>query len=146
VRIVFVIGPDLRGWARATQARIKWPRVLVLAGVIGETPPRFDEFFSVGETDCAAPGWHYPECVNYRPESIRRLAEDAGFRFRQLDWRHPRRTWGLFYKPSFDDSWFVNRPLTWNNWMDYGPRYLLLISDWGAVYSLLRTLILSPRA
>jgi hypothetical protein len=67
-------------------------------------------------------GWLYPECANYRPDSIRRLAEDAGFRFRQLDWRHPRQTWGLFYKQTFDDSWFAARPLTWNNWMDYGRR------------------------
>jgi hypothetical protein len=78
--------------------------------------------FQPADADCTAPGWLYPECANYRPDSIRRLAEDAGFRFRQLDWRHPRQTWGLFYKQTFDDSWFAARPLTWNNWMDYGRR------------------------
>jgi SAM-dependent methyltransferase len=72
--------------------------------------------------DFSTPGWHYPTSVKYRPDTINRLGEDAGFRFRQLDWRHPRQTWGLFYKPSFDDSWFVARPLTWNNLMDYGQR------------------------
>jgi SAM-dependent methyltransferase len=93
-----------------------------LQGISPATKGAMLATFLIGEKDCTAPGWHYPECVNYRPESMRRFAEDAGFRFRQLDWRHPRQTWGLFCKPSFDDSWFVSRPLTWNNWMDYGPR------------------------
>jgi hypothetical protein len=29
------------------------------------------------------------------------LAHEAGFRFTQLNWQHPRQQWALFSKPDF---------------------------------------------
>jgi SAM-dependent methyltransferase len=70
--------------------------------------------FLIGEEDCAQTGWIYPECVNYRPATLERAAEDVNLRFEILDWKHPRQTWALFAAPEFNSTWFKDRPLTWN--------------------------------
>ena len=70
--------------------------------------------FLIGDEDAAQTGWIYPECVNYRPATLERAAEDVNLRFEILDWKHPRQTWALFAAPEFDSTWFKNRPLTWN--------------------------------
>ena len=70
--------------------------------------------FLAGEEDSPTKGWVYPECVNYRPATMRQAAADAGLRFELLDWKHPRQTWALFAAPKFDSGWFKNKPLTWN--------------------------------
>src|SRR6516164_7282102 len=46
--------------------------------------------FLPGKEDSSTRGWIYPECVNYRPATMRQAAADAGLRFELLDWRHPR--------------------------------------------------------
>jgi SAM-dependent methyltransferase len=70
--------------------------------------------FLVGEEDSARTGWIYPECVNYRPATLERIAADVNLRFEMLDWKHPRQTWALFAAPKFDSIWFKDKPLTWN--------------------------------
>jgi SAM-dependent methyltransferase len=70
--------------------------------------------FLAGEEDVPSKGWVYPECVNYRPATMRHAAAEAGLRFELLDWKHPRQTWALFAAPKFDSGWFKNKPLTWN--------------------------------
>jgi SAM-dependent methyltransferase len=70
--------------------------------------------FLLGEQDSPTRGWVYPECVNYRPQTIRQAAAEAGLRFEILDWKHPRQTWALLAAPKFDSGWLKNRPLTWN--------------------------------
>ena len=70
--------------------------------------------FLTGEEDSPTMGWVYPECVNYRPGTMRHAAADAGLRFELLDWKHPRQTWALFAMPKFDSGWLKNEPLTWN--------------------------------
>ena len=70
--------------------------------------------FLPGEEDAPTKGWVYPECVNYRPATMRQAAAEAGLRFELLDWKHPRQTWALFAAPKFDSDWFKNKPLTWN--------------------------------
>lgn len=70
--------------------------------------------FLPGEEDSRRNGWIYPECVNYRPATLRDIAADVGLRFELLDWKHPRQTWALFAAPKFDSSWFKDRALTWN--------------------------------
>lgn len=70
--------------------------------------------FLPGEEDSLTKGWVYPECVNYRPATMRQAAADAGLRFELLDWKHPRQTWALFAAPKFDSGWLKNKPLTWN--------------------------------
>ena len=70
--------------------------------------------FLVGEEDSTRTGWIYPDCVNYRPATLERAANDVNLRFEVLDWKHPRQTWALFAAPAFDSTWFKDRPLTWN--------------------------------
>ena len=70
--------------------------------------------FLPGEQDSSTRGWVYPECVNYRPPTMRQAGAEAGLRFEILDWKHPRQTWALFAAPKFDSGWLKNRPLTWN--------------------------------
>jgi SAM-dependent methyltransferase len=70
--------------------------------------------FLPGEEDAPTKGWVYPECVNYRPATMRQAAAEAGLRFEPLDWKHPRQMWALFAAPKFDSDWFKNKPLTWN--------------------------------
>jgi SAM-dependent methyltransferase len=70
--------------------------------------------FLSGDEDSPIKGWVYPDCVNYRPATMRQVAADAGLRFEILDWKHPRQTWALFAAPKFESGWFKNKPLTWN--------------------------------
>ena len=70
--------------------------------------------FLPSDKDSERAGWIYPECVNYQPATLERVAADVNLRFEILDWRHPRQTWALFAAPKFDSSWFKNTPLTWN--------------------------------
>ena len=70
--------------------------------------------FLPGEQDSPTKGWVYPECVNYKPATMRQTAAESGLRFELLDWKHPRQAWALFAAPKFDSTWLRNRPLTWN--------------------------------
>jgi SAM-dependent methyltransferase len=70
--------------------------------------------FLISEDDSPRTGWIYPDCVNYRPATLKRAAAEVNLRFEILDWKHPRQTWALFTAPGFDSSWFNGRPLTWN--------------------------------
>jgi SAM-dependent methyltransferase len=74
--------------------------------------------FLIGEEDSARTDWIYPECVNYRPATLERAAEDVNLRFEILDWKHPRQTWALFAAPRFNSTWFKDRPLTWNTGLE----------------------------
>lgn len=70
------------------------------------------------ETDFRGDGWIYPKCPSYRPETIQKAANRCGFRFQILDWKHPRQTWALFAREKFDTSWFENKILSWNTFID----------------------------
>jgi SAM-dependent methyltransferase len=74
--------------------------------------------FLLGEEDSAEMGWIYPACVNYRPATLERAAEDMNLRFEILDWKHPRQTWALFAASEFNSTWFKDRPLTWNTGLE----------------------------
>ncbi len=74
--------------------------------------------FFPSETDNTKTGWIYPGCVSYQPDTLRKVATEAGLRFEILDWRHPRQTWALFAAPKFDTAWFRNKPLTWNTMLE----------------------------
>jgi SAM-dependent methyltransferase len=78
--------------------------------------------FLIGEEDSPKTGWIYPECVNYRPATLERAAEEMNLRFEILNWKHPRQTWALFAAPKFDSSWFKDRPLTWNTALETALR------------------------
>ena len=49
--------------------------------------------FVEGISDFDGSGWIYPSCVNYRPSTIERFAEEAGLFVIKLPWYHPRQTW-----------------------------------------------------
>ena len=99
-------GLDLiKGWLSAIS------RSLAQDGVLVAT-------FLIGEEDSSRTGWIYPECVNYRPVTLERAAEEVNLRFEILDWKHPRQTWALFAAREFDSGWFKDRPLTWNTGLD----------------------------
>src|SRR5437868_4265191 len=91
----------IAGWLSAVS------RSLAQDGVLVAT-------FLPGDEDSLRKGWIYPECVNYRPETLERVAAEVNLRFEILDWKHPRQTWALFAAPKFDSTWFENTPLTWN--------------------------------
>ncbi|MHC4824116.1 MAG: class I SAM-dependent methyltransferase [Planctomycetota bacterium] len=70
--------------------------------------------FLVGDEDFEGSGWVYPECVEFRAETIAGLAEECGYGFDLLDWAHPRQTWALFSMPEHDKSMATNGAITWN--------------------------------
>jgi hypothetical protein len=78
--------------------------------------------FVLGDTDSSATGWVYPGCVAYTPARMAQAAKVCGFEFLILDWLHPRQSWALFAKPGFDTKWLLGRALTWNTWLQYGPK------------------------
>jgi SAM-dependent methyltransferase len=78
--------------------------------------------FVTGEVDSVQSGWIYPGCVEYTPQRMAQAAQECGYEFHLLDWLHPRQQWALFAKPGFDRSWLLGRPLTWNTWLQYGPK------------------------
>jgi hypothetical protein len=57
-------------------------------------------------------------------ETMRKLAEQFGFRFQPLNWRHQRGLiFTLFAKPGFDTTWFDDDNLTWNRRLETDPAY-----------------------
>jgi SAM-dependent methyltransferase len=79
-----------------------------------------DFFHELGITaaDFQGDGWIYPKCAGYRVETMKKIAEDAGYRFQVLDWRHPRQTWALFAREGFDMSWLAGRTPSWNSMIE----------------------------
>jgi cyclopropane fatty-acyl-phospholipid synthase-like methyltransferase len=95
-------GPDLvNRWLTDISAHLRDSGALV-------------ETFVSGDQDRQDPGWVYPECVNYKVETMAALARNARLKFFLLDWKHPRQQWALYAKPEFNTDWFQGRPLTWN--------------------------------
>jgi SAM-dependent methyltransferase len=93
-------GPDLlAGWLAGVSEVLGERGVLVATYVPG--------------ADAAPPGWT-PEFVTYTEGTLRRMATEAGLRFRPIDWRHPGQRWAIFPKPGFDDSWIPNGGPSWN--------------------------------
>lgn len=44
-------------------------------------------------------GWVYPDCVNYRPVDLEKMATENGLCARVIKWHHTRQSWILFIKP-----------------------------------------------
>lgn len=49
--------------------------------------------FMEGIRDSREDEWTYPECVRYRPSTIKKLAEDAGLSVARIPWFHPQQRW-----------------------------------------------------
>lgn len=95
-------GPDLFAqWLRDISDRLD------VDGVLAGT-------YLVADEDCQQLGWIYPGCVYYRTSTVEAIAQAAGLKFLVLNWKHPRQTWAIFYKPGFDASWIKNGEVSWN--------------------------------
>lgn len=70
--------------------------------------------FVEADADHAESGWFYPECVGYRRSTMQQIAEENGFRFRILDWSHPRQTWAIFAREEHPIDWIDSQGLSWN--------------------------------
>ena len=78
-------GPDMLFQALPRLAAVLAPGGLILATFLcsdlrPEIPPE-------------TPGWTYPGCIAYRPETLADLCASAGLIGRRLPWYHPRQTW-----------------------------------------------------
>lgn len=71
--------------------------------------------FIIGEKDYNGNGWIYPECVEYTPQTVEKMAAKYGLNFDLIDWEHPRQAWALFSKDKFDRSLIDSGPISWNN-------------------------------
>lgn len=101
-------GPDLfQQWLREISAQ------LADGGALAAT-------YLIDDKDCEQSGWIYPGCVSYRTDTVASMAREAGFELVVLDWKHPRQTWALFYKPGFDASWIKDGHVSWNAMMERG--------------------------
>lgn len=74
--------------------------------------------FLIGEEDYSEPGWLYPGCVKYRPETLAGLAAEADLDFQMLDWAHPRQAWALFSKKGYDKSLIDGGSISWNRFVE----------------------------
>ena len=80
--------------------------------------------FRIGDEDYTGDTWTYPGMIYYKMDTVRGYAEEFGFRFQELDWRHPaQHVWTLYAKPGFDTSWFADQSLTWNRRIDTDASY-----------------------
>lgn len=69
-----------------------------------------------GDSDFSGAGWIYPECVEYRLDTVAGIASAAGLGFQVLDWFHPRQLWCAFYRPGFDPAVLNGGKPSWNNY------------------------------
>jgi cyclopropane fatty-acyl-phospholipid synthase-like methyltransferase len=73
--------------------------------------------FLVADKDYDGTGWVYPDNVNYRPETLAKIASRNDLHFQVLDWAHPRQTWALLSKKGFDKSLINGGPISWNRFV-----------------------------
>jgi len=73
--------------------------------------------FLIDDKDYGGRGWVYPECVNYKPETMAEMAFGFDLDFDVLDWAHPRQTWAIFSKKNYDKSLAVDAPIAWNRFV-----------------------------
>lgn len=75
--------------------------------------------FLIDDKDYAGEeGWVYPGCVRFTPETMKKIAQEAGFGFQIINWKHPRQAWAIFSKQHFDDSLVCRDEITWNQLID----------------------------
>lgn len=68
-----------------------------------------------GEVECEGNGWIYPECVEYRLETVAAIAQKYGLEFEVLSWYHPRQTWCVFFRQGFDRKLLNGGAPSWNH-------------------------------
>ena len=68
-----------------------------------------------GDVECDAVGWVYPDCVEYRLDTLSELAIKYGLKFKALTWYHPRQTWCALYAPGFNNKLLNGGVPSWNS-------------------------------
>ena len=68
-----------------------------------------------GDVECDAVGWVYPDCVEYRLDTVSELAIKYGLKFEALTWYHPRQTWCALYAPGFNAKLLNGGSPSWNS-------------------------------
>ena len=68
-----------------------------------------------GDVECDDVGWIYPECVEYRLDTVSELATKYGLTFATLTWYHPRQTWCALYAPGFNSKLLNEGLPSWNS-------------------------------
>lgn len=53
----------------------------------------FATFIFDENEDFTGSGWVYPECVGFKRETVKKIANDKGFELEFLEWPHPRQKW-----------------------------------------------------
>jgi len=98
-RFDFIIAQSIFSHASIAQVR----RCLSQArAAMGDTS-MFAASFVPGQDDYAGEQWVYPGIVHYRPQTIERLAGEAGLGCKTLDWFHiGGQTWFVFFAPGLD--------------------------------------------
>jgi cyclopropane fatty-acyl-phospholipid synthase-like methyltransferase len=77
--------------------------------------------YVIGDKDYAEPTWLYPQCANYREETIAEISRRHGLEYQRLDWLHPHgQSWCLISKSGFDRSIWIDQPLSWNTLVKAG--------------------------
>lgn len=57
--------------------------------------------FVIGPKDYRGEEWVYPGCVEYRPETVKRFAQNAGLQATACSWPHPNgQSWFLIHHPA----------------------------------------------
>ncbi len=70
----------------------------------------FAATYKHGEEDYQGKEWHYPDTIRYTPETIKRVAGDAGLSCTLIDWPHPHsQDWIVLTLPAKKFHWI---PLT----------------------------------
>jgi len=96
-------GPDLLGqWLSEISLRLSDGGIL-LATIIE------------GDSDCTTSGWVYPECVEYRLDTVASLVKNVGLSFMVLDWYHPRQVWCAIYQGDYKVALLNGGKPSWNN-------------------------------
>lgn len=55
--------------------------------------------YKKGPEDYLGKKWYYPYCVKYTPSTMDQIITSHGFRYKELDWKHPNdHTWLLLEK------------------------------------------------
>jgi hypothetical protein len=73
--------------------------------------------FLIDDKDYDGKGWVYPGCVAYQPETMEEIASAVNLDFTLIDWSHPRQTWALFSKKSYDKSLIDGDSISWNKFV-----------------------------
>jgi SAM-dependent methyltransferase len=69
----------------------------------------------VGEEECVGDGWIYPECVEYRMDTVGAIVNKYNLGFHVLDWYHPRQTWCAVFHPGFNRNLLNGGAPSWSN-------------------------------